>query len=143
MTKENEDKILRMVRLGLWPQRAAQMVGVDDATWWSHVKRNADFASRLAGAEAEAEASCHSRMIKHAEKHWQAMAWVMERRWRDRWNKQEPVAEVNVTVEQAQGPTPPPNQELATYIQSLTLAAANLGIVAGAHGGDSGKPGGT
>lgn len=144
MTEERTENILRMVKLGLWPQRAAQMVGVDDGTFWCHVKRHKDFASRLAAAEAEAEASCYSRMVRHADRHWQAMAWVMERRWRDRWSKQDPAAEVTVNVgkQEAAGPVLPPEGELANYIQSLTAAAANLGILA-ANAQNNDKPGRT
>jgi len=93
MTDENIDAILRTVALGVWPDRAAQMHGVSADAMRMHKMRNPDFVTALEKAEAQAESGFHGKILRHTEKHWTAAAWMLERRWPDRWAKREPASE--------------------------------------------------
>lgn len=97
MTPEVVDAILRAVGLGLWPDRAAQMNGIPPTTMRSMRKRDPAFASALEKAEAKAEANIHSRILRHMDKQWTACAWMLERRWPERYAKREEVVQANVS----------------------------------------------
>jgi len=96
MTEEACEKILRAVRLGFPPDRAADAAGVNPATMRSHRRRDKAFATSIKSADAEAELGYMSRIIKHSETKWQASAWIMERRWPERWaQKVQQITEVD------------------------------------------------
>lgn len=95
MTAEVVAKIVDTVRLGVWPDRAAQIHGVTPATMRAHRARHQSFATQLEKAEAEAEAAFMAKILRHTEKQWTAAAWMLERRWPDRWAKRE----VTMTVD--------------------------------------------
>jgi hypothetical protein len=90
MTDENIAAILRHVALGIWPDRAAQMHGVSTSTMRMHKQRHPEFVTALEKAEAQAESGFHGKILRHTEKHWTAAAWMLERRWPDRWAKRDP-----------------------------------------------------
>ncbi|NND85490.1 MAG: hypothetical protein HKN46_10125 [Acidimicrobiia bacterium] len=96
MTKAAEEKILTAVRLGNWPDRAAQLHGIDPSTLRSHRERNPEFGTALEKAQAAAENSFLSRMLLHTQNQWTAVAWMLERRWPDRWAKREPSVNLNM-----------------------------------------------
>lgn len=129
MTPDTEKEILDTVRLGVWPERAAQIHGIATATLRAHRARHPDFATELEKAEAQAEAFFHSKILRATDRQWTAAAWMLERRWSARYGKKDPEVEVNVNNAAPTGPTPPPTSELGNYIASLTSAAANLGII--------------
>ena len=89
MTAEAKEKIVKAVRLGLWPDRAAAMHGIAPGTMRKERKRDPEFATALKRAEAEAEAAVHSKILRHMDRQWTACAWMLERRWPARWSKQE------------------------------------------------------
>jgi len=89
MTPEAEQKILDAVRLGMWPDRAAEMHGIAKSTMRMHKKRNPHFVTAIKKAEAEAESGVHGRMLRHLDDQWTACAWMLERRWPERWAKRE------------------------------------------------------
>jgi len=89
MTEEAIAAIVKTVGLGVWPDRAAQIHGVNPATMRAHRKRHEDFATALEKAEAAAEAEFMGKILRHTEKQWTAAAWMLERRWPDRWAKRE------------------------------------------------------
>lgn len=91
MTEETIEAILRTIRLGLHPERAAAAHGVRPSTMRSHRKRHPEFASAIKEAEAEAEQGYLSRILKHTDRQWTAAAWVLERRWPERWAKRDKV----------------------------------------------------
>lgn len=90
MTKEQIEAILRTVRLGLHPDRAAAAHGVSSSTMRNHKQRHPDFATAIKEAEAAAEQGYLGRILRHTEKQWTACAWILERRWPERWAKREP-----------------------------------------------------
>lgn len=89
MTPENVEAILRTVRLGMYPDRAAQMHGVNASSLRSFRDTNEEFRTALEKAESDAENSFLGRMIRHTETQWTAVAWMLERRWPERWAKRE------------------------------------------------------
>ena len=91
ITAENEEAILRTIRLGLHAERAAQAHGVNKRTFQRHRKANPDFVASIKEAEAAAESGFLSRIFVHMDKHWQSIAWMLERRWPERWSKREHV----------------------------------------------------
>lgn len=96
MTPAAIEAILRSVRLGFPPDRAAEAAGVNSATMRSIRKRDKTFATAIKSAEANAEQGYMSRIIKHSETKWQAAAWILERRWPERWaQKVQQVADVD------------------------------------------------
>ena len=136
MTAEAEDKILQTVRLGVWPDRAAQVHGISAGSMRAHKRRKPEFATALEKAEAEAEQFFHSRILNASSRQWTAAAWMLERRWPARYAKREPEVEVNIHQTQ-EGPKMPPPGDFAAYIESLAAAAATLGI---GHGNRDRKP---
>ena len=89
ITPEIEEAILRTVRLGLHAERAAAAHGVHKRTLQRHRKANPDFVASIKEAEAAAEASFLGRIFLHMDRHWQSIAWMLERRWPERWAKRE------------------------------------------------------
>jgi hypothetical protein len=89
MTPEVEEKIIRTVALGMYPDRAAEAHGINKATMRAHKKRNPDFATALKEAEATAESGALSAILLHFPRQWTAAAWLLERRWPERWAKRE------------------------------------------------------
>lgn len=96
MTDEAIDQIIKIVGLGMWPDRAAMAVGINASTMRSYRKQNEKFRTLLEKAEARAEGGFHSQMLTHCKKQWTAVAWMLERRWPERWAKAEIRAQLNV-----------------------------------------------
>ncbi len=96
LTPERHNAICDMVRDGVCLGEAAEAVGVDRGTVyrWRQSTRSPyrEFAVELEQALGEAEA----RLVKHisqaAETTWQAAAWMLERRWPERWGRRDRVA---------------------------------------------------
>lgn len=87
MTDQAVLAVLRGVRIGLYPERAAQMAGVNPSTMRSFRKDNEEFRTLMEKAEAEGEASLVGRIIRHMDSQWTAAAWMLERRFPERWAK--------------------------------------------------------
>lgn len=91
ITDEVQEAILRTIRLGLHQDRAAMAHGVSSATMRSFKRRHPEFAKKVKEAEAAAEESFLSRLLLHTDKQWTACAWVLERRWPERWAKRDQI----------------------------------------------------
>ena len=89
MTDEAKEAIVRTVALGIWPERAAQMHGVNASTMRNERRRCPAFATALKEADAKAEASVHAKILRHMDSQWTAAAWMLERRWPQRWRKRD------------------------------------------------------
>jgi len=128
MTPDQIDAILRAVRLGLHPDRAAQASGVTPSTLRAHRKRHPEFATAIKEAESTAEQGFLARILKHTEKQWTAAAWMLERRWPERWAKREPdrVEAAKVKASAMPGPTPPAPADLAADMQKLAKLSAEI-----------------
>ena len=124
MTPENIEAILRAIRLGLHPERAAQAAGVSVGAFRMHKKRHPEFVMSIKEAESAAEQGFLGRILKHTEKQWTAAAWVLERRWPERWRKREEV-DVKAKVQQrTEGPKAPAGVDLANYLERLNSMPA-------------------
>jgi transposase len=88
-------RLEQLIRAGATGEVAAQAVGVDPSTFdlWLQKGRNGvqpyrDFSERVARARAESEAGLVARIASVAGKgSWQAAAWLLERRFPERWGK--------------------------------------------------------
>jgi len=89
MTEENIKAILRAISVGLHPDRAAEAAGVPAGTFRKHKTRDKAFAALIKEAIAKAEESYLGRILMHTDKQWTACAWILERRWPERWAKRE------------------------------------------------------
>lgn len=119
MTEEAIDCILRCVAAGLHPDRAAAAAGVSSSTMRNHKRRHPGFATQLKKAQADAEASFLSRIVRHSDERWQAAAWILERRWPERW-RQQTGNDLKVKVRnETPGPAAPAGEELTTYFEQL------------------------
>jgi hypothetical protein len=128
MTPDQIEAILRAVRLGLNPDRAAQASGITPSTLRAHRRRHPEFATAIKEAESMAEQGFLARIIKHTDKQWTAAAWILERRWPERWAKREPdrVEAAKVKASAMPGPTPPPPADLAADMQKLAKLSAEI-----------------
>lgn len=133
MTADTEERILGTVRLGLWPDRACAAHGVSDKAMRAHRARHPEFAARLEAAEAEAEKNFWSRMVLHSSKSYQACAWMLEKRWADRYGRKSGADDISVHVDgkvESVGPTAPTEtQALASYAAAFSAAAAAMQAV--------------
>ena len=89
MTDARIKDIIRMVRLGVWPDRAAAMFGVNKATMRAYRMRNVEFSEQIDQAEAEAEASFHAKALRHMDSDFRAVRFMLERRWPERWGEKD------------------------------------------------------
>lgn len=89
MTDEACEAILRTVALGMYPDRAAEAHGINKSTLRAHKKRNPEFATALKAAESKAESEALNAILLHFPRQWTAAAWLLERRWPERWAKRE------------------------------------------------------
>ena len=129
MTPENIEKILSTVALGIWPDRAAQIHGISPVAMRKHKQRHPDFVTAIEKAEAEAEAGFHGKILRATEKQWQAAAWMLERRWPNRYAKREPEVQVTVSNEVnvvPDGPPEPKGGDMLHYADRLVGVIGNL-----------------
>lgn len=106
-TPEIADKILKAISIGSYWEPACVAAGVsyksvrrwlerasqDDAEGISERSPYCQFRDRLKRAEAEAEVSL-ARMVASTPDDWRAQAFVLERRYKERWGKQETTTNV-------------------------------------------------
>lgn len=64
-----------------WLDKGSRGVDKDYYDWWCRVKQ----------AEANAEVSLHEKIAAHHAEDWKSVAWVMERRFADRWGRREAI----------------------------------------------------
>lgn len=122
MTDKGIEAILRGIRLGLHPERAAQAAGVNVGAFKEFKKTHPEFLAQIKEAEAKAQESFLSRILLHTEKQWTAAAWILERRWPEAWAKREPTVEVKVAQQQAiqVGPPVPGPDQLREMLLQLS-----------------------
>ena len=131
MTPKVIETILAHVREGIWPERAARLAGIDGAAMRMHKQRNPEFVTELEKAEAYAESSFHSRMIRAMDDNWTAVAWMLERRFPQRYAKQDPKVvvhnEAHAQAGVAQlGPPVPDSAEFARQLIQATQIAQRV-----------------
>ena len=143
MTPDKVQAILKAVSLGVWPDRAAEMAGVSPSTMRAMRKRDPEFATALKRAEATAESGIHGKILRHMDKHWQACAWMLERRWPKRWRRvDDPVRmKMEASVQQSGPPLPEGPEGLASFAEAFAAAASTLRMPEKDDGGTDATPG--
>lgn len=92
LTKDGIQTALRLCRAGLPDCQIAAALGVRAETfsvWRNHPKteNQAQLSKALKKADAEREAALVTRIMRASDDTWQAAAWLLERRYPDRYAK--------------------------------------------------------
>ncbi len=106
LTAEVEEKIVRAIRAGNYPEVAAAHAGVHPATYYRWMERGElggdaveddpyrRFRAGVERAIADAEAAEVALIVQAARGgSWQAAAWLLEHRFAERWGRTRPPAE--------------------------------------------------
>lgn len=114
-TPDRGQRIIGAISAGVTHEVAAQAVGINQVTLVRWIKRSkrADaspemrkFGEELKAAEASAELRWITRINEASKNYWQAAAWLLERKYPEKWGKRENfVTNVNSTVILPQNPT--------------------------------------
>lgn len=80
------DRIVEALRIGASPEAACAYAGICRSTYYDWRKKDPVFAEETDQAQAAAEVQL--LMEIRAETSWQAKAWILERRWRERWGRE-------------------------------------------------------
>ena len=99
LTPEVQEKICEYVRQGLTYEIAARAAGISESTFYRWRERGErarsgkfrEFWEALKRAEAEAEQRLVERILAASSDTWQAAAWMLERRYPDRWGRKDRV----------------------------------------------------
>lgn len=92
LTKDGIQTALRLCRAGLPDCQIAAVLGVSKETysrWINHPKtyNQNQLRQQLKKADAEREAALVTRIMRASDDTWQAAAWLLERRYPDRYAK--------------------------------------------------------
>jgi hypothetical protein len=96
-TPEKREKILSALRAGNYRCAAARYAGVEVACFTEWIYRGnkgdepyAEFAKECKRAEGEAEAALVATVRKASVDTWTAAAWILERKYSQRWGRRDP-----------------------------------------------------
>lgn len=117
------DVVLNYVRSGLFIQQACLAAGVSMRTFQEWRQKDPRLSASLKKAEAEFERVHIQNITTHAAKDWKASAWMLERKYPQRYAKREaPEVKVRQSVEVSQpvaAITVDELQEAATILEGL------------------------
>lgn len=96
LNPDSQEEIVRLIRAGNVAELAAEATGIGERTFYDWMARGekgdelyAEFREAVLLAKAEAEAGLVARIAQAATNgSWQASAWLLERRFGERWAKQ-------------------------------------------------------
>jgi transposase len=98
LTPELQDKILLHLRLGAYVETAAACAGIHKDTFYEWMKKGAHavapygaFADAVHKAIAESESRDLATVLKASTKSWQAAAWRLERRFPEKYGRNDRV----------------------------------------------------
>ena len=99
LTPEVQERICQYVRQGLTYEIAARAAGVSETTFYRWKQRGErskrgkyrEFWEALKRAESEAEQVLVRRILAASNDTWQAAAWMLERRYPERWGRKDRV----------------------------------------------------
>lgn len=99
LTEEVQEKVCEYVRQGLTYEVAARAAGISESTFYRWRERGEKarkgkfrkFWEALKRAEAEGEQALVRRILSASNDTWQAAAWILERRYPDRWGRRDRV----------------------------------------------------
>lgn len=107
LTDERQARIMELIRQGCPQGVAARRSGLSERQFYDWCARGRaarsgkyhDFWNALEQAQAIAEATLVLRMQVHAQADWRAAAWMLERRFPDRWKQHKAVEQTVTTPE--------------------------------------------
>jgi hypothetical protein len=98
LTPELQEKILLHLRLGAYVETAAACAGIHKDTFYEWMKKGARgiapyvaFAAAVNKAVAESESRDLATILKAAQSQWQAAAWRLERRFPEKYGRNDRV----------------------------------------------------
>ena len=96
LTAEVEERIIEALRQGNYRSAACKAAGIDWGCMRNWIRKGnrgeepyAAFVARCKEAEGESEAALVASIRSHAEKHWVAAAWLLERKYAPKWGKRD------------------------------------------------------
>ena len=96
LTPQLREEIVNSIKAGNWIKTTCTNVGIDKSTFYDWMKRGEKskrytiykkFYEAVKQAQAFAEAVHVANISKAAETNWRAAAWILERRFSQRWGK--------------------------------------------------------
>jgi len=94
-TPERLEKILAAVRQGVTLTTAAKLAGMHVGTLGEWRRSDPAVDAEVKKAVAESELALVQTVQTAAQKQWQAAAWLLERRWPERWARRDLVIDVS------------------------------------------------
>jgi transposase len=85
MNAEAMTRVVEATRKGLTRKVAARAAGVAPSTLYKELRENAEFSQQVKNAQADGEECLVDLIREHAAATWQAAAWLLERRYPDRY----------------------------------------------------------
>jgi hypothetical protein len=86
-TPERVEALIKALEAGLPHSQACDIVGLGHRTFYAWKASKPEFASEVARAEAKVVVDLLGIINRASEQHWQAAAWILERRWPERWGR--------------------------------------------------------
>lgn len=90
-TPERAERVLEAIGAGATRRAAAGHAGIDHATLYRWLERNATFATALRAREDEVEVRCVATIQTAMRDDWRAAAWWLERRRADEYGRREKI----------------------------------------------------
>jgi hypothetical protein len=84
---DRAERVLEAIRAGATRRAAAGHAGVDHATLYRWLERNATFATLLTRAEDDVEIRCVATILQASTSDWKAASWWLERRRPDAYGR--------------------------------------------------------
>lgn len=95
-TPEMVDKITKLIRAGNYAHIAASCCGISTSTFHNWLLRGGRgelpyrlLVEAVEKAKAEDEAGTTAQIRQHGSTHWQALAWMLERKYNKRWGRRD------------------------------------------------------
>lgn len=124
-SEEIVNEIVGYVKEGLMYKDAYELAGISETTFYEWKKKYKEFAEALKKAEPHLKRKNLMLIQKHADKTWQASAWILERRFPEEFGNKDkevsnnqPVIQVVVPKERVNDVQENIQQENITIIDS-------------------------
>jgi transposase len=82
-------RVVDAVKRGLPRRETALMCGIGESTLYDWMRDNPELASRIKRAETEGELELIETIKSASERQWQAAAWLLERRYPERYGRRD------------------------------------------------------
>ena len=96
LTPELQEEITKRIKAGNYIQVACEAIGISHTTYFNWIKKGeegkspyVEFLKAIKKAEAEAHVNCVAIIASHATEQWQAAAWLLERKYPDKWGRRD------------------------------------------------------